>query len=54
MFYNTLREHYSEIDDTIRAKIYFCFLDERRVDFENDDSNYRLVRKVLLDELVGK
>lgn len=54
VFYGTLRDHYSDIEEDIREKIYFSFLDERVVDFEDDDSNYKLVRQVLLDDLVER
>ncbi|MDP2395489.1 MAG: 6-phosphogluconolactonase [bacterium] len=38
----------------MRSKIYFCFLDERVVDFNSIDSNYKLVSELFLDELVNK
>ena len=54
IFYGELKDNFWKIDKTLRNKIYFCFLDERVVDFESDDSNYKLCKNLFLDELVTK
>lgn len=52
IFYEDFVNIFEGIDWEIREKIYFCFLDERNVPFDNDDSNYKLVKEIFLDELV--
>ena len=54
IFYEKLRKGFHIIDAEIRNKIYFCFIDERVVEFEDDFSNYKLVKNLFLDELVNK
>ncbi len=54
IFYQELKNNFWKINETLRNKIYFCFLDERVVGFEDDDSNYKLCKNLFLDELVTK
>ncbi len=54
IFYEELKNNFWDIEKNLRNKIYFCFLDERVVDFEDDDSNYKLCKNLFLDYLVEK
>ncbi len=54
IFYEELKNNFHLIDKTLRNKIYFCFLDERVVDFSNDNSNYKSIKKIFLDKLLNK
>lgn len=54
IFYWEFVNIFESIDSNLRSKIYFCFLDERVVDFNSIDSNYKLVSELFLDELVNK
>ena len=54
IFYTDFVNIFSEIDLETRTKIYFCFLDERVVDFEDDDSNYKQLKNLFLNKLIEK
>jgi 6-phosphogluconolactonase len=54
IFYGELKDNFWDIDENLRNKIYFCFLDERVVDFESDYSNYKLCKNLFLDSFVEK
>lgn len=54
IFYAEVANIFENIDSRLRDKIYFCFLDERVVDFNSIDSNYKLVKDLFLDELLNK
>ncbi len=49
-FYEKLVEYKDKID--LWSKITFCFVDERIVPLDSDDSNYKLVNSVLFEELI--
>jgi len=51
-FYGVIKDNFGFIEKEIRDKIYFCFLDERIVDFDHEDSNYKLVKSLFLDYLL--
>ena len=54
IFYEELKNRCSEIMPSIREKLFFCLLDERVVDFDDDFSNFKGLKKAFLDELVEK
>lgn len=54
LFYEELKNNFESINKDLRNKIYFCFLDERIVDFSDENSNYNLVKNLFLDELLEK
>jgi len=53
-FYNYLSEHYLKIPENIRNKIKYCFVDERIVDLDHKDSNYKQLKDTFLDDLIEK
>lgn len=53
-FYDIFRSKFGDIEYNIRKKIYFCFLDERLVLFDNADSNFKLLKSVLFDDLIDR
>ena len=52
--FNEFYEKLVEYKDKIKlwSKIKFCFVDERIVPLDSDDSNYKLVNSLLFEELV--
>lgn len=52
IFYEEIKNNFWLIDENLREKIYFCFLDERVVSFEDDNSNYKLCKNLFLDSLI--
>ena len=54
IFYEELKNRCSEIMPSIREKLFFCLLDERVVDFDDDFSNFKGLKKAFLDELMEK
>lgn len=52
IFYEIIKNNFSLIDKNIRKKIYFCFLDERVVSFDDENSNYKLCKDLFLDQLI--
>ncbi len=52
IFYEEIKNNFWCIDKNLREKIYFCFLDERVVSFEDEDSNYKLCKNLFLDQLI--
>jgi len=42
-FYDYIKNNYTKIPEIIREKIVYCFLDERVVALDNNDSNYKLL-----------
>ncbi len=54
IYYAEFANIFENIDSSLRDKIYFCFLDERVVDFDSIDSNYKLVKELFLAELISK
>lgn len=53
-FYKYLQENGNLIDKKIWEKINLGFVDERIVPFEDKESNYWLLKSILLDKLVEK
>lgn len=51
-FYTYIKDNYLEIPEEIREKIYYCFLDERVVPLDDNDSNYNQLKKEFLDDLI--
>lgn len=54
IFYNDFENIFNEIKPESREKIYFALLDERVVDFSDDDSNYKQLKNQFLDNLINK
>jgi 6-phosphogluconolactonase len=54
IFYEDIINIFNQIHYKTRNKIFFCFLDERVVDLTSDDSNYKQLKDLFLDELVSK
>lgn len=52
LFYDSLQNKIISLDKETQKKLYFCFLDERVVDFEDSLSNYFNVWKLFLENLV--
>ena len=53
IFYSDFLNIFEQIEKSIREKIFFAFLDERIVDFDNDDSNYKQLKNQFLDDLIN-
>jgi len=53
-FYNYISENYLKISESIRNKIKYCFVDERIVDLNHKDSNYKQLKDTFLGDLVKK
>lgn len=53
-FYQTLKDKFYTIQQDIRKKMFFCLLDERLVSYDDPDSNIKMLREQILDEIVNK
>ena len=53
-FYEILKQGFKDLDVEVRSKVYFCLLDERVVDVDDDASNYKMLKSAFLDELVSE
>jgi len=51
-FYKVFSQIFEKLDLETRNKINFCFIDERVVDFNNNDSSYKSINEVFLKELI--
>lgn len=51
-FYDIILNKYKIIPEDIRNKIKYCFLDERIIELENDDSNYKQVKEKFFSKLI--
>nr|MDD3720552.1 6-phosphogluconolactonase [Candidatus Gracilibacteria bacterium] len=52
--YDNLINSFEKIEKEILEKLFFCFLDERIVPIDNDDSNYKSVYKKFFSKLLEK
>ena len=53
-FYENVLALANGLEDVYWKKIRFCFADERVVSLDDEDSNYRQLREIFLDELYRK